>query len=139
MRTLLGLFMTRADGLLAMERLRTAGLPVELIDQPPQAGESSRDASSGHNQDSPKAAGSVAAVGALAGGLLGAVPGALVGALVSKGLTEMNASRYERAVADGGVVLVVTAEELQPAAQAEDILRASGAIHVHTGETPRAS
>ena len=131
--------MTRADGLLAMERLRTAGLAVELIDQSSQAAESSREASSGRNQDGTKAAGSVAAVGALAGGMIGAVPGALVGALVGKGLTEMNASRYERAVADGGVVLVVTAEELQPAAKAEDMLRESGAIHVHTGETPRAS
>src|SRR5689334_2852348 len=118
MRTLLGLFETRADGLLALERLRAAGLAVELIDQAGQASQSSREASAGRNQDGSKAAGSVAAVGALAGGLLGAVPGALVGALVGKGLTEMNANRYERTVADGGAVVVVTAEELQPAAQA---------------------
>src|SRR5437868_6340784 len=46
------------------------------------------------------------------------------------GLGDINARRYERVVAEGGIALVVDAPDIIPAAQAEDVLREGGAVHV---------
>ena len=137
MRTLVGLFAVREEGLHALARLREAGLEAELIEGAPAAAESSRSASTQRDTsgDSTTTA-SGATVGALAGGGLGAVPAALIGKLLAHGLTEMHAHQYEQTVAQGGVVVTVHAPELQPAALAEDILRQGNAVHVHTGEHP---
>jgi len=136
MRTLLGLFETRAQGLAVVEKLRAEGLSeVQTINRADEAAEAideAKDATS-------RGGGTGAAVGALAGGLLGSVPVAVVGTLIGRGLDEHTAHEYERVVDNGGVALVVEAPDIQPAARAETILRAGGAIHVHTGEQPRAS
>jgi hypothetical protein len=83
------------------------------------------------------ASASGARLGASAGGGVGALPGALIGHLVGEWLTETKARSYEQEVAEGSILLVVQAPELQPAARAEDILREFGADRVETGETPR--
>jgi hypothetical protein len=70
--------------------------------------------------------------------VVGAVPDALLGALAGHGLGDVNARRYQRVVAEGGIALVVDAPEIIPAAQAEDMLREGGAVHMHTGEIPKA-
>jgi hypothetical protein len=137
MRRLLGLFTTREAGLRTLDRLRAAGLTVETIASPAAAAESSREATTHHQRDESTGAAGGAALGALAGGVIGALPGVVLGALAGHGLTELNARRYEQVVAEGGIVLVVDAPEILPAAQAEDLLREGGAVHVHTGEVPR--
>ena len=121
-----------------MERLRAAGFEVQTIENPTDAAESSRDAAAHRQRDESAGAATGAVVGALGAGVIGAVPGALLGVLAGRGLSEANASRYERDVAAGGIALVVDAPEIIPAAQAEDVLREGGAVHVHTGEIPRA-
>src|SRR5437588_12303610 len=127
MRRLLGLFRTRGEGLRTLERLRGAGFQARTIENPSQAAESSRDASAHREGDDSTGAATGAVVGALAGGVVGAIPGALLGALAGHGLGEVNARRYERVVAEGGIALVVDAPEIIPAAQAEDTLRQGGA------------
>ena len=136
MRTLLGLFSSRTGGYRTRDRLRDAGFTVTVIEQPAAAAERSRRAGEGRERESSTGAASGATVGGLGGGVLGAIPGALLGGLIGHGLSEMQASRYERVVREGGIVLVVDAPELERAAQAEDILREGDASHVHTGETP---
>jgi hypothetical protein len=138
MRRLLGLFAAREEGLRTLERLRAAGFEVQTIENATDAAESSRDATAHRERDQSAGAATGGVLGALAGGVIGAVPGALLGALAGHGLSEVNASRHERVVAAGGIALVVDAPEIIPAAQAEDMLREGGAVHVHTGEIPRA-
>jgi uncharacterized membrane protein len=135
MRTLLGLFLTREQGMAALERLRSAGLSARTIDTPADAATVSRDAVA-HDAQSGHGTAGGAALGALSGGLVGAIPGAIVGALLGHGLSDMNAHRYEKVVAEGGIALVVEAGDLQAGATAEDILHTCGAVHVHTGEVP---
>jgi hypothetical protein len=72
----------------------------------------------------------------LASGGTGALPGALIGKIVGGWLDEHRAREYERDIARGGVLLVVQAPELAPAAKAEAMLYDSGADHVESGETP---
>ena len=138
MRRLLGLFTTREQGLRTLERLRAAGLEVQTIENPARAAESSREATAHREGDDSTGAATGAVVGGLAGGVIGAIPGALLGALAGHGLGEVNARRYERVVTEGGIALVVDAPDIIPAAQAEDMLREGGAVHVHTGEIPKA-
>jgi hypothetical protein len=136
MRTLLGLFESRAHGLAVIEKLRAEGLTdVQTIDRADEAAETVEEAKDATS----RGGGTGAVVGALAGGLLGSVPVAVLGTLIGRGLDERTAHEYERVVDNGGVALVVEAPDIQPAARAETILRAGGAIHVHTGERPRAS
>src|SRR5437879_4303199 len=130
MRRLLGLFRTREEGLRTLEQLRAAGVQVQTIENPSRAADSSRDASAHRTGDGSTGAATGAVVGALAGGVVGAVPGALLGALAGHGLGEVNARRYERVVGEGGMALVVDAPDIIPAAQAEDMLREGGAVHV---------
>jgi hypothetical protein len=130
--TLLGLFRTREEGLRTLDRLREDGFAEQIIQTPEVAAGRSRDASGPPNRD--EATG--AAIGALAGGLVGSVPGALLGALGKHGLSEVNARWYERTVAEGGMLLVMEAREILPAARGEDTLRRGGVVHVHTGEVP---
>ncbi len=103
--------------------------------------EVARDLARGESDKGPSgdAAGTAsgATLGAIAGGGIGAVPGALIGHVVGQWLTDVRAREYERDVADGGVLLVVQAPELEPAAHAEDMLRQASADHVESGETPR--
>ena len=137
MRTLLGLFADREHGVAAVSRLRELGVAVRTIEDPADAAALSR----GETDEAREASSSTvsgAAVGALAGGPVGAIPGLLVGALLGHGLTELNAQRYERTIAQGGIVVVAEAPDIQSAARAEDALRVAGATHVHTGEVPRA-
>src|SRR5438132_2859264 len=136
MRRLLGLFRTREAGLRTLERLRAAGFEVQTIENPSRAAETSREAAAHREGDGSSGAATGAVVGALAGGVIGAVPGALLGALAGHGLGDVNARRYERVVGEGGVALVVDAPDIIPAAEAEDMLRTGGAVHVHTGEIP---
>src|SRR5437870_2057607 len=137
-RRLLGLFRTREQGLRTLERLRAASFEVQTIENPSRAAESSRDATAHREGDGSTGPATGAVVGALAGGVIGAVPGALLGALAGHGLGDANARRYERVVGEGGIALVVDAPDIIPAAQAEDMLREGGALHVHTGEIPKA-
>ena len=138
MRRLLGLFRTREDGLRTLARLRAAGFQVETLETPTAADRAAREAASGGQSAESTGPATGAALGALSGGLIGAVPGALVGALASHGLGDETALEYQRVVGEGGIVLVVDAPEIQPATEAEDLLREGGAVHVHTGEVPRA-
>src|SRR5204863_9201561 len=133
MRRLLGLFRTREEGLRTLERLRAAGFEVQTIENPAGAAENSREESAHREGDHSTGAATGAVVGALAGGVVGVIPGALLGALAGHGLGEVNARRYERVVAEGGIALVVDSPEIIPAAQAEDTLREGGAVHVHPG------
>jgi phage tail tape-measure protein len=136
MRTLIGLFETKSDGLAVRDSLRAEGLTnVQTIDRAEEAAETLEEAKDATS----RGGGTGAVVGALAGGLLGSVPIAVVGTLIGRGLDERTAHEYERVVDNGGIALVVEAPEIQPAARAETLLRAGGAIHVHTGEQPRAS
>ncbi len=137
MRTLLGLFADREHGLAAVARLRALDVATRTIEDPADAAALSRESTSGaHVASSSTLSG--AAVGALAGGPVGAIPGLLVGALLGRGLSELNARRYERTVAAGGIVVIAEALDIQSGAHAEDALRVSGATHVHTGEVPLA-
>ena len=138
MATLFGLFSTREAALQTQERLRQAGLTVHSLDDEADAAELARQADTTDSGGRSAGTGSGAALGALAGGLIGAVPGALVGKLVGRGLSEQTAERYQQEVAAGGMVLLVEAPEVAPAAQAEALLREGGALHVHTGEAPPA-
>src|SRR5437667_6632631 len=117
MRRLLGLFRTHEEGLRTLERLRAAGLEVQTIENPSRAAESSHDATAHRESDGSAGAAPSAVVGALAGGVVGAVPGALLGALAGHGLGDLNACRYQRVVAEGGIALVVDAPDVIPAAQ----------------------
>jgi hypothetical protein len=135
MRTLLGLFRTRAAALSATERLRDAGFTVRSIDSSFHAGELAE----ATNEGAKSAAASGSALGALTGGLVGAAPAALVGKAFGRWLADREGRTYEDAIAAGGVALVVEAPEVAPAARAEQMLRESGAEHVQTGEVPHPS
>ena len=133
MRTLLALFKTREEGLAVVERLRAEGVSnVQTFERPAEAGSAVHAA----NDAIEHGLGTGATVGGLAGGLVGAVPIAVVGSLIGRGLDEQRAKEYERVVSEGGIAVAVEAPEIQPAAQAETVLRAGGAVHVHTGEHP---
>jgi hypothetical protein len=134
MRTLLALFKTREEGLAVVERLRAEGLTnVQTFERPAEAGSAVQAA----NDATEHGLGTGATVGALGGGLVGAVPIAVVGSLIGRGLDEQRAKEYERVVGEGGIAVAVEAPEIQPAAEAETILRAGGAVHVETGEHPK--
>ena len=77
-------------------------------------------------------------IGGIVGGGIGAVPGALLGGVLGDWLASQRAEEYERDVVAGGVMLVIRAPELAPAAQAESMLYQLGADHVENGEVPRA-
>jgi hypothetical protein len=136
MHTLLGLFSSRAQGMQTAERLRAAGLNVETIESAGAAAETVRDVNTTDDKGDAAAPTSAAALGGLAGLGVGAIPAGLVGTLIGKGLAKQTAERYEREVAEGGLAVLVEAPEIQPAAEAETMLRAGGAVHVHTGERP---
>lgn len=132
MPTLLGLFESRERGLQAQEHLQEAGFAVRAVDSATRASAIADDTTRGE----PAGAGTGAALGALTGGLVGAAPGAALGKLLGRWLSTHEAQAYQETVAAGGVALVVDASEVAPAAQAEVLLRESGAERVHTGEVP---
>jgi hypothetical protein len=70
------------------------------------------------------------------GGGIGAVPGAIVGRVVGKWLSNKRAEDHERDVAQGGVLLIVHAEAIVPAAEAESLFYKLGADNVENGEVP---
>jgi hypothetical protein len=137
MQTLLGLFKSPQQGHAARARLDAEGFSVELIQRPDDAAKRARGETEEGAGGEEAASASGARLGAWAGGGVGALPGAVIGHLVGHWLTESNAHMYEREVDAGGILLVVQAPELEPAARAEDLLREFGADHVETGETPR--
>lgn len=61
-------------------------------------------------------------VAALAGGGAGAVTGGLVGGLVGMGIAEQDAQVYNRALAEGGVVLSVHARDSKEASAVKDLM-----------------
>jgi hypothetical protein len=138
-RTLLGVFTTAEAGRTAARHFEEAGYTVQVIDSPTAAGAVARGESEDGTDGKAGGAASGAAIGGLVSGGVGAVPGAWLGRLVGGWLASHRAEQYERDVANGGVLLIVQAEELAPAARAEQMLYQLGAEHVENGEVAQQS
>jgi hypothetical protein len=136
MRTLLGVYKAGERGRTAAEILRHRGFEVQIIGDAGRASDIARDRSDDTTETPRATAASSAVVAGLASGGIGALPGALLGGVVGGWLNEQRARQYEQEINNGGVLLVVKAPELAPAAQAEKMLYESGADHVESGETP---
>jgi len=136
MRTLLGVYKAGDRGRTAAELLRRTGYEVEIIGDPSMAADVARHKVDEGSEKPQSSAASGAVVVGLASGGIGALPGALLGGVVGGWLNEKRAREYEKNIANGGVLLVVRAPELAPAATAEKMLYESGADHVESGETP---
>jgi hypothetical protein len=136
MRTLLGVFHSRERGRAARDQFARAGYEVQLIDQPESAADLAQRVSESGGEGRSSSSASGATLGGLAGGGIGAVPGAILGRVVGNWLTQQRTQEYEQDIANGGAALIVHAEELMPAANAESMLYQVGADHVENGERP---
>jgi hypothetical protein len=136
MRTLLGIFHSLERGRAARDRFQEAGYDVELLDQSSPTANITHELSErgGEGREGSAAAG--ATLGGLMGGGIGALPGAALGRVMGDWLSDKRAEEYARDVANGGALLIVRAEELVPAAEAESLLYELGADHVENGERP---
>jgi phage tail tape-measure protein len=136
MRTLLGVFHSLERARSARDAFTNAGYEVELIDSSSPTERVSEQAThaGGEGDNAGTAAG--ATFGALAGGGIGAVPGAAIGRAVAGWLSSHRAAEYQEDIANGGGLVVIHAEELVPAANAESLLYQLGADHVESGEHP---
>ena len=76
-------------------------------------------------------------MGALAGLGVGGTVGGLVGALVGMGIPEYEAKRYEGRVKEGGILVSVHCDSSEEISRAKDILKATGADDIASGEKAR--
>jgi len=136
MRTLLGVFHSRERGRAARDQFAGAGYAVDFIDNESPAGEVTHTISERGGEGGEASTASGATMGALAGAGVGAVPGAILGRVVGNWLTNKRAEEYEQDIANGGAAVIVHAEEIVPAANAESMLYQLGADHVENGERP---
>jgi outer membrane lipoprotein SlyB len=136
MRTLLGVFHSLERGQVARDQFEKAGYDVQYIDNSRPASDVTHDVSAAGGEGPGGGAAAGAAFGGMVTGGVGAVPGAILGGAVGKWLSQKRAEEYARDVAEGGVLLIVHAEELIPASEAEALLYKLGADHVENGEVP---
>jgi hypothetical protein len=74
---------------------------------------------------------------ALSGGAVGGVIGGVTGALVGLGIPEVEARLYEGKLKEGNILVAAHADDRAKLKQAEDLFRASGALHVKAGSTKK--
>ena len=74
-------------------------------------------------------------VAALAGGGAGAITGGIIGALVGMGITEQDAKVYNRALAEGGVVMSVIVPSSEQAEQVVNLMKANSGQQVASYST----
>ncbi len=134
MRTLLGVFHSGKRGLAARDQFEQAGYDVDFVDNAHPAADVTHEMSEGGGEGRTGSTATGAALGGIMGGGVGAVPGAFIGRAVGKWVSDKRSKEYQRDVANGGVLLIIRAEEVVPAAEAESMLYTLGADHVENGE-----